>query len=195
MKGYFIMLDKFIPLCQHPELPTGCEITALAMVLYNYGFDADKCELAEKYLDKGKTGETDFNCAFVGEPSTSYSYGCYAPVIVNAANRFLESKASELRAWNISGKELNELFEFTAMDIPVMIWCTIGMKKGYYSTEWVINGKKLRWYACEHCTVLLGKNGDESRIADPYTGRIEKYRTSLLETRYDELFRQSVIIC
>ena len=81
------------------------------------------------------------------------------------------------------------------MDIPVMIWCTIGMKKGYYSTEWVINGKKLRWYACEHCTVLLGKNGDESRIADPYTGRIEKYRTSLLETRYDELFRQSVIIC
>ena len=150
------MLDKFIPLNQHPELPTGCEITSLAMVLMYYGFDTDKCELAEKYL---------------------------------------ENRGSEMRARNISGRQLEELFVFTDSDIPIMIWCTIGMKKGYYSTEWVINGKKLVWYAREHCTVLLGHDGDISYIADPYTGHIEKYRTSLLKTRYDELFRQAVVIC
>ncbi len=189
------MLDKFIPLNQHPELPTGCEITSLAMVLRYYGFDTDKCELAEKYLEKGNIGEADFRYIFAGDPSRTDSYGCYAPAIVNAANRYLENRGSEMKARNISGRQLEELFVFTDSDIPVMIWCTIGMKKGYYSTEWVINGKKLVWYAREHCTVLLGHEGDISYIADPYTGRIEKYRINLLKTRYDELFRQAVVIC
>lgn len=48
-------------LFQDPELPTGCEVTALAMVLQYYGFDADKCELSDVYLPKGAVGETDFS--------------------------------------------------------------------------------------------------------------------------------------
>ena len=50
---------KFTAICQYPELPTGCEVTALAMVLGFYGQDVDKCELSDKYLDKGKIGETE----------------------------------------------------------------------------------------------------------------------------------------
>lgn len=189
------MIDSFIPLCQHPELPTGCEITSLAMVLRYYGFDIDKCELSEKYLDKKPVGEADFHYVFAGEPSRADSYGCYAPAIVNAADRYLESMGSKMKARNISGIRFEELSAFTNAGIPVMIWCTIGMKKGYYSTAWIINGKKLVWYAREHCTVLLGHDNDISYIADPYTGHIEKYRAELLKKRYDELSRQAVVIC
>ena len=35
---------------QMPELPTGCEITALTMMLDYYGCQADKTIMAEKYL-------------------------------------------------------------------------------------------------------------------------------------------------
>ena len=62
-------------LFQDPELPTGCEVTALAMVLQYYGFDTDKCELSDVYLPKGAVGETDFHYAFVGEPREQHSYG------------------------------------------------------------------------------------------------------------------------
>lgn len=33
-----------------PELPTGCEITALAMVLQYFGYEVDKTALAAEYL-------------------------------------------------------------------------------------------------------------------------------------------------
>ena len=39
---------------QLPELPTGCEVTALTMVLNFFGHDADKLEIAQDYLEKEK---------------------------------------------------------------------------------------------------------------------------------------------
>lgn len=46
--GYEI--EDFPILWQMPELPTGCEITALTMTLQYYGFDVDKVTMAEEYL-------------------------------------------------------------------------------------------------------------------------------------------------
>ena len=34
------LVDIFTPLCQYPELPTGCEMTSLTMVLNYYGINA-----------------------------------------------------------------------------------------------------------------------------------------------------------
>lgn len=36
---------------QNPELPTGCEVTALAIVLNYYGYGVDKCDLSDYYLE------------------------------------------------------------------------------------------------------------------------------------------------
>lgn len=41
---------------QYPELPTGCEITALTTVLNYLGYNVDKLTMADYYLDKGKMG-------------------------------------------------------------------------------------------------------------------------------------------
>ncbi len=35
---------------QNPELPTGCEITSLTILLRYYGFDAEKTDMAKNYL-------------------------------------------------------------------------------------------------------------------------------------------------
>ena len=43
-------INSFDIIFQMPELPTGCEITALTMVLNYYGMEADKVEMATKYL-------------------------------------------------------------------------------------------------------------------------------------------------
>ena len=75
----------FTAICQYPELPTGCEVTSLSMVFNHYGHPCDKCDIADYYLTKGEVGTVDFHEAFEGDPRDESSYGCYANVIVKAA--------------------------------------------------------------------------------------------------------------
>ena len=50
------MIHLPVPLIlQNPELPNGCEITSLCMLLRYLGFDADKCLLADNYLPRTET--------------------------------------------------------------------------------------------------------------------------------------------
>ena len=61
----FVLITDFPALIQTPELPTGCEITALTMMLNYYGFPAGKTMMAETYLPKQEfrifTGATGKN--------------------------------------------------------------------------------------------------------------------------------------
>lgn len=185
---------KFKPICQYPELPNGCEITSLTMVLYYNGYHFKKENLSDKYLDKGEVGTVDFREAFEGDPRDSNSYGCYAPVIVNTANKYLRAKESKLKALDISETDFNELFNYTDAGIPVIIWCTYELKQGHFSVTWHVNDRDLTWYTPEHCMVLLGQKGDNAITADPAYGEIKVYSKRLLEKRYNELFKQAVII-
>ena len=51
-KGKAIIITEIKNICQMPELPTGCEVTALTAALKFYGLDAEKEELAYTYLQK-----------------------------------------------------------------------------------------------------------------------------------------------
>ncbi len=86
--------EKFKAICQYPELPTGCEITSLAMVLNHYKYKVDKGTLSDKYLNKGEVGKVDPRKQFEGDPRDGNSYGCYAPVIVDTANKYLSEPCS-----------------------------------------------------------------------------------------------------
>ena len=169
-------------------------MTALAMVLQYNGFPVDKCELADRYLDKGDIGTADFRTTFPGDPRSCYAYGCYAPAIVTAANRYLEAHDSPLRAKDLSPSDFDSLFFYTAQGIPVIVWCTLQLQPGHYTTTWHIDGQALTWYANEHCMVLLGKEGESVYAADPSTGTVEAFPLPLMESRYRELFRQAVIL-
>ena len=180
---------------QHPELPTGCEITSLTAVLNYYGYNVDKCTMSDNYLEKGEAWKTDFHYAFAGDPRSSYAYGCYAPAIVKAANKYLREKNSALSARQLSGYTFEELFNFTSSGTPVIVWATMDMSQGYYSQSWTAsNGNRVTWYAGEHCLVLLGGNKDVVYAADPTYGAIKTYNRSLFKKRYQELFSQAVVI-
>lgn len=189
------LYSNFKAVNQYPELPTGCEVTALTSVLNFYGYNVDKCTLADNYLPKGDAMSTDFREAFAGNPRSSYSYGCYAPVIVNTANKYLKKQGSTLTARQLSGYTFDELFKFTESGTPVLVWATMDMRQGYYSQSWTAsNGKKVTWYANEHCLTLLGSSGSTVYLADPMYGTVKSYDKSLFKTRYQELFSQAVVI-
>ena len=55
---------------QLPELPTGCEVTALTSVLNYLEYDVTKTELAKNYLTTAALGSTGFDKAFIGNPAS-----------------------------------------------------------------------------------------------------------------------------
>lgn len=183
---------------QNPELPTGCEVTALTMVLLHLGFDVDKCELAEDYLPKGQEGKVDFHYAFVGTPENKHAYGCYAPAIVKTATRYLEDmgKEEDYQVTDLTDSDLDELFSYVDQGIPVLVWGTIDNKESYLTTKWVVNGKEITWRAEEHCRVLTGysKQMNTVEVNDPEEGTIT-YDMDIFEERYIEMDKQAVVVC
>lgn len=188
------MAEDFSVICQYPELPTGCEVTALAMVLNYDGIKADKCDIADNYLEKGEIGKTDFREAFVGDPRDEDSFGCYAPVLTKAANSYLAAKKSKLRAKDVSGTEFDKLLPYIDRGVPVIIWGTQNCAAGYYTEEWEISGEVLSWYYPEHCMVLIGYSDVQVWVADPLEGEVLTFDRVIFKLRYDELFRQAVVI-
>lgn len=184
----------FSPISQYPELPTGCEVTSLAMVLNHYGVQCNKCEIADTYLSKGPVGTVDFNKAFEGDPRDADSYGCYANVIVEAAKRIIYSKHANLSVKDCTGTELKTLFRYVKKDIPVIVWGTQNCQKGHYSVTWHVDGEDLTWFTPEHCMVLVGYDNTYVWVADPMHGDIRSYSISTFEKCYNSLYKQSIVI-
>lgn len=190
-----------VPLiCQYPELPTGCEATATTMVLQFYGEDISAEEFAESWLDKNSDfytyGGIDFgpdpNLNFVGDPFTSYGYGCYAPVIVKAVN----SNSATCKAEAFFGKDLDSLCkEYVDNGKPMLIWASIDMKKTKEGTSWQLpDGERFTWISGEHCLVLVGYDEKNYYLNDPLTGTVVSYKKQLVKDRYSELGKQAVYI-
>ncbi len=190
---------------QLPELPVGCEITALTILLRYCGFDADKTDLAKNYLpvswgnareEDGKVYKDSFFDYFIGDPF-SRGYGCFANAIEKAANAYISDHGGGFTVKNISGAHPDVLYDYLAEGTPVLCWATDGMIEPEYYETWYDNatGEKLDWYLNEHCFVLAGFNmsGDIVTLNDPMKGIID-YNINRFETRYDQMYRQAIVI-
>lgn len=191
---YITLQLKFNNIEQNPELPTGCEVTALTSTLNYFGYDIDKLTLADSYLPKGEIGKTHPNEAFIGNPRSKHSYGAYAPVITETANTYLKEVNSKYKAYNISGNDFSELTKYLYNGYPVIIWATMNMSQSYLTTKWNLKTGEFQWRANQHCLVLVGFTEDDYIIADPLKKGLTYYDKDLVEKRYNELYKQAVVI-
>lgn len=178
---------------QNPELPTGCEITALTIVLNYLGYDVDKLTLADNFLDKGRVGETSPYKAFVGNPRDEDACGAFAPVIVNSAKRYLYSENSDMNVYNVTGADYSELVDYVDNGHPVLVWETMWMAKPHIAAEWNVDGETIVWKSHEHAMVLIGYTADTYIMADPLRG-IYEYDKEVVEQRYKDMGRQAIVI-
>jgi uncharacterized protein YvpB len=189
------IIEGVEPILQNPELPTGCEVTALDILLNYYGYDIDKCTLADNYLIKAEVGTSTAWDAFLGNPRSIHSYGCYSSVIYNTANLYLESINSEYRAINLEDIEFEDLLYEVSDNNPVLIWVTINMSIPYSSKSWNIDGEIFSWQANSHCMILYGYDIDNNIVylSDPLYGNRE-YSMSICKDRYNRMYKQAIII-
>ena len=194
-------IEDFPIIWQMPELPTGCEITALTMALQYYGYDVDKTTMAAKYLptvspafsysDSGTLYGPDMRENFLGDPFSDWGYICGAPAIVTAANRYLMEQGKTHAALDLTGTSSEELYTLVAQGTPVVVWVTADRygAQGWYTES----GKYMEWSTQDHGAVLTGYTDDTVMIADPISGMME-YGREQFESVFESRGRQCVII-
>lgn len=138
------VIPDFEIIYQNPELPTGCEITALTMVLNHYGYKVDKTTMASEYLptttyytyyeSDGRMYGPDLNNYFVGDPFSELGTACGAEAVVTAANCYLEENESTIYAKNITGCSVEWLYQYVSKGNPVVVLVTIGMEDRHPTT-------------------------------------------------------------
>ncbi|MEH6943214.1 C39 family peptidase [Bacillus sp. JJ722] len=112
-----------VPLIQQlPELPRGCEVTSLAMILQYNGIFIDKMELAEKItyepFQQGNY-KGNMNKGFVGDMKTfeNDGLGVYVDPIIQLAELYVDPD----RIVNITGTTANHLYDAVDNGYPVWV--------------------------------------------------------------------------
>ena len=180
--------------------PTGCESVSAVMACQYAGLSIDVDTFIRSYLPRGSfTYENGKmigwhpNTCFMGDPFTQYGFGCYAPCIEKAILKFLPAGYT-LR--NTTGTSLTSLcHEYIDKGIPVVVWATMYMNPPTQGRQWILqeNGSLFQWIGREHCLVLTGYDSWYYYFNDPLSGRV-KYAKSLVETRFAQLGKQSLVI-
>ncbi|WP_336973999.1 C39 family peptidase [Bacillus thuringiensis] len=154
---------------QKPELPRGCEVTSLAMLLNYEGVQVSKMELAERiekvaYETNGFKG--DMNKGFLGD---MYSFqkpglGVYVNPIYTLANQYLPGKII-----NLTGNPVKKLYEMIDKGSPVWVITNAHFKNlsedqfRMYQTK---NGPMSVTYQ-QHSVVITGYTRDSVYLNDP----------------------------
>ena len=165
---------------QYPELPTGCEATAISTLLRMHGYDVSKTEVA----DAMPKSETDFVNHFWGDPYSRHGGMCMAPCAAATANLFIDDGAAAVA---VKGPSLEEL-ELEG-GLPACVWVTIGLDEP-------VALRSLDGYTCytaSHCVVLRKIEDGLAHCYDPLSGVVE-YPLQTFRERYEQLGSQAVFI-
>lgn len=171
-----VLLDAPI-IKQFPELPRGCEVTSLAMLLQYNGIETNKMDLAAKITkdpiplrrENGRIYWGNPNNGFIGD-MYSYSnpgYGVYHQPIKALAEQFLPGQIIDL-----TGREFVELKTYLSLDIPIWVIINTTFKKlpeNAFETWETPDGEVKVTYK-EHSVLITGYDEKKIYFNDPLTG-------------------------
>ena len=198
-------IANFPMIYQNPELPTGCEITSLTMILRFAGYSVDKTTMASQYLPKedykltvgadGKKYGPDLDYVFVGDPFKAGSGTvCGAEALVTAGNSYLSECGSSLRVKNLTGCSASELYERVSNNQPVVVLSTISMANRWAVNGWYTSsGKYVGFSRNDHASVLIGYTQNTVTIACPIYG-VQTYTKTQFEKVFASRGYQAVVI-
>lgn len=187
-------IQDFPVIYQMPELPTGCEVTALTMALRYYGCDVSKTDMADQYLPTaspsfyyigGSLCGPDINSYFVGSPFSTEGYACGAPAMCTAASSYFTANNVNMQAKDITGYTPERLYALLEQDVPVVVLVTINMVDHYPDFSWYSpDGKHVSLGYNDHGAVLIGYGPDTVTLADPLAGEVTYSRS-----QFESVFR------
>ncbi|KAA9012693.1 C39 family peptidase [Niallia endozanthoxylica] len=163
---------------QLPELPRGCEVTSLAMLLQYAGVEVDKMTLAERVKKEPSTYRKENNVIYFGHPNDGfvgdmYSYhnpglGVYHKPIKELADQYLPGRMVDL-----TGSDFQELKIHLSDNRPV--WVIINttysrLPDSRFQTWQTPSGPVNITYK-EHSVLVTGYDAQYIYFNDPLTGK------------------------
>ncbi|MBT2680827.1 C39 family peptidase [Bacillus sp. ISL-35] len=187
---------------QFPELPRGCEVTSLAMLLQYNDIDVDKMELASgikknPVLLKKREGVTYWghpNDGYIGDMYTykKPGFGVYHRPITELAEKYLPGKVKD-----ITGADFSEIKTYLSLDLPIWVIINTTYKKLPASSfeEWITPSGPVSITYKEHSVLITGYDDKYIYFNDPITGlknRKEPYNS--FEEAWEQMGKQAIII-
>lgn len=182
---------------QNPELPRGCEVTALTMVLKAWGIDADKMDLAARvekvpYLVNGLYGNP--NTGFVGDMyvSANPGYGVYHAPVARLANAIAPGRVVDL-----TGKSFDEILLQVAARRPVWIITNatfVPRPAADFKTWPTATGDvQITWH--EHSVVITGYDPTTILVNDPLAGAANRrLPRAAFRAAWEQMGKQAIVI-
>ncbi|MED1203117.1 C39 family peptidase [Heyndrickxia acidicola] len=166
---------------QFPELPRGCEVTSLSMLLQSAGVSAQKLTLAHQLKKtaetiKTKDGKTVYgnpNLGFVGNMFTlsQPGYAVYAKPVFDLGEKYLPG-----RMVNLTGASFDRVKLALSENKPV--WTIVNteyrrLPESYFQ-KWTTQAGPVRVTKKEHAVVITGYDANYVYFNDPLTGKKNK---------------------
>ena len=181
---------------QMPDLPNGCEVTSLSMLMNYYGIKVNKNELAENiqhvdfFTDGGKYRGNP-NQGFVGHMSIANAGWCvYNGPLYNDARKYTT------HIENITGSDFLSLLKLVSNGHPVLIITTTTFNRVNDMQTWDTNTGKVNVTPSSHACVLTGYSKPKKVIYvnNPYGYKNQPVNWKNLQASYNQQGRQALYI-
>lgn len=161
---------------QHPELPSGCEITSLSMLLHYAGVAKTKMELLPDMkrdttpLRLGTSGSPEFwgnpNAGFVGDiTGKARGFGIYHGALLPLLKKYVPTGTDLTRS------PYTKLEEKLSEGKPVLVWTTIDYQVPSTWIVWDTPTGPIETTFMEHAVLLVGYDEGNVYVNDPWTGK------------------------
>lgn len=181
---------------QMPDLPNGCEVTSLSMLMNYYGIKVSKNELAEtiqhvdSFTDGGKYRGNPHQ-GFVGHMTIANAGWCvYSEPLYNVARKY----TSHIE--NITGSDFLSLIKLVSNGHPVMIITTTTFNKVNNMQTWDTNTGKVNVTPSSHACVITGYSKPKKvvYVNNPYGYKNQPVNWKNLQASYNQQGRQALYI-
>lgn len=185
---------------QYPELPRGCEVTSLTMLLQYHDMNSDKMTLAEQVAKDPTTFKSDGDTIYFGNPHKGFvgnmyslnepGYGVYHEPIETLAKKYAGD-----RVINFTGDSFYKILEHLNEDRPVWIITNTTYKKlpqEYFQTWQTPDGPELITMK-EHSVLVTGYDHEFIYFNDPISGK-KKAPISDFREAWVQMGKQAITI-
>lgn len=195
-------LDEVVIIPQRPELPRGCEVVSLNILLEYYEDDVpDKMELADqlksskieyKVID-GFVNYSNMHYEFAGSMSDTSKPGLgvyIEPVKILAENY------TDKTPINITGASFEQLLTFVSNEQPVLIIIPNRYQAvpDYGIEVWKTNSGYMEVTYQEHSVVVMGFDENYVYYSDPSKGIIDKKSLQSFKSAWESMGNQGLVI-
>lgn len=181
---------------QYPDLPNGCEVTSLSMLLNYYGYKTTKDKLAseikhvDSFTNNGKY-HGDPNEGFVGYMNIANAGWCvYNKPLYDVARKYTD------KVQNYTGHSFLQVMKLVSDGHPVLIITTTKFNKVSDMQTWQTANGKVNVTPSSHACVITGYNKKKKivYVNDPFGTKNKKVSWSKLEASYNQQGKQAIYI-